>query len=49
MISEKLNTQMESDKDITILYKENHDEITRVNESRVMSKDIEEEKERMIS
>ena len=40
---------MESGNKIKILYKENHDEITRVNESRVMSKGIEEENERMIS
>ena len=39
---------MESSKNIKIIYKENHDDITRVNESRVMSKGIEGEKERMI-
>ena len=40
---------MESSKNIKIIYKENHDDITRVNESRVMSKGTEGEKERMIS
>jgi len=40
---------IESGNKVKIVYKENQDEITRVNESRVMSKGIEEEKERMIS
>ena len=43
-MSLKLNSQMESSKNIKIIYKENHDEITRVNESRFMSKGIEEKK-----
>ena len=45
----KVKTEIESVNKIKIVYKENQDEITRVNESRVMSKDIEEEKERMTS
>ena len=40
---------IESGNKVKIVYKENQDEITRVNESRVMSKGIKEEKERMIS
>ena len=47
-ISVKSKTEIDSGNKIKILYKENQDEITRVNESRVMSKGIEGEKERMI-
>ena len=48
-LSVKLKTEIDSGTKIKILSKENQDEITRVNESGVMSKGIEEEKERMIS
>ena len=40
-MSLNLKSQMESSKNIKIIYKKNHDEITRVNESRFMSKGIE--------
>ena len=40
---------IESGNKVKIVYKDNQDKITIVNESRVMSKDIEEEKDRMIS
>ena len=47
-LSVKLKTEIDSDTKIKILYKENQDEITRVNESETRSKGIEEEKGRMI-
>ena len=43
-LSVKLKTEIESGNKIKIVYKENQDEITRVNESRVMSKGLEEKK-----
>ena len=48
-ISVKVKTVIYSGIKIKILYKENQDEITRVNKSENRSKGIEEEKERMIS
>ena len=47
-ISVKVKTVIYSGIKIKILYKENQDEITRVNESETRSKCIEEEKGRMI-
>ena len=47
-LSVKLKTEIDSDTKIKILYKENQDKITRVNESETRSKGIEGEKERMI-
>ena len=48
-LSVKLKTESDSDNKIKRLFKENQDEVTRLHESRVMSKGIEEEKERMTS
>ena len=48
-ISVKLKTEIDSGNKLKILSTENQDEITRLNESGIMSKVIEEEKERMIS
>ena len=48
-ISVNLKTAIDSDNKIKILYNENQDEITRVNESETRLKGIEEEEERMIS
>ena len=48
-ISVKLKTAIDSDNKIKILYNENQDEITRVNESETRLEGIEEEEERMIS
>ena len=48
-LSVTLKTESDSDNKIKRLFKENQDEVTRLHESRVMSKGIEEEKERMIS
>merc|ERR1712238_557680 len=44
----KLRTEIDSGNKLKILSKKNQDEITRLNESEVMSKVMEEEKERMI-
>merc|ERR1712238_296568 len=44
----KLKTEIDSGNKLKILSKKNQDEITRLNESEVMSKVMEEEKERMI-
>ena len=48
-ISVKLKTAIDSGNKRKILYKENQDEITRVNESETRLKGIEEEEERIIS
>ena len=45
----KLKTEIESGNKIQILFKENQNEITRVNKIKIMSKGIEEEKKIMIS
>ena len=47
--SVKLKTEINSDNKLKRLSKENQDEISRLNESGIMSKVIEEEKEMMIS
>merc|ERR1712238_605025 len=48
-LSVKLKTEIDSGNKQKMLSKENQDEITRLNESRDLLKDIKEEKERMIS
>merc|ERR1712238_581659 len=48
-LSVKLKTEIDSSNKLKILSKQNQDEITRLNESRDLLKDIKEEKERIIS